>query len=188
MPAPMAKDGLLRQRDEDRHAGVQGHGPRRARPHQLRLRARWPPHRAGHGAKCASLCAPGSPAEPGAHRLRTGVNTHTNMNSTKTITKDSLVTLEAYAKIRQSAKPEVIAHRRLRTVPLGEHISVQLKTSTPSGARSRRYCTSKRSSAKPASRAGSRPMRRCCPQAATGRRRCSSNTPTRTSASANSRS
>ncbi len=44
-----------------------------------------------------------------------------------TITKDSLMTLEAYAKIRKSSKPEVIAHRRLRTVFLGEHVSVQFE-------------------------------------------------------------
>ena len=41
-----------------------------------------------------------------------------------TITKDNLLTLEAYAKIRNSSKPEMIAHRKLRTVHLGEHISV----------------------------------------------------------------
>ena len=40
------------------------------------------------------------------------------------ITKDSLLTLEAYAKIRKSAKAEVIAHRKLRTVHLGEHMSL----------------------------------------------------------------
>jgi len=44
-----------------------------------------------------------------------------------TITKDSLMTLEAYAKIRKSSKPEVIAHRKLRTVHLGEHVSVQFE-------------------------------------------------------------
>ena len=44
-----------------------------------------------------------------------------------TISKDSLLTLEAYAKIRNSAKPEFIAHRKLRTVHLGEHISVQFE-------------------------------------------------------------
>lgn len=44
-----------------------------------------------------------------------------------TITKDSLLTLEAYAKIRKSAKPDFIAHRKLRTVHLGEHISVQFE-------------------------------------------------------------
>ena len=44
-----------------------------------------------------------------------------------TITKDSLMTLEAYAKTRKSAKPDFIAHRRLRTVHLGEHVSVQFE-------------------------------------------------------------
>jgi hypothetical protein len=44
-----------------------------------------------------------------------------------TITKDSLLTLEAYAKIRKSARAEFIAHRRLRTVHLGEHVSVQFE-------------------------------------------------------------
>ncbi len=44
-----------------------------------------------------------------------------------TITRDSLLSLEAYAKVRQSDKPRHIAHRKLRTVHLGEHISVQFE-------------------------------------------------------------
>lgn len=44
-----------------------------------------------------------------------------------TITKETLLTLEAYAKVRKSAKPEFIAHRKLRTVHLGEHVSVQFE-------------------------------------------------------------
>ena len=44
-----------------------------------------------------------------------------------TITRDSLLSLEAYAKIRKTAKPEMIAHRKLRTVHLGEHVSVQFE-------------------------------------------------------------
>lgn len=44
-----------------------------------------------------------------------------------TITKESLLSLEAYAKIRKSEKPKVIAHRRLRTVHLGDHVSVQFE-------------------------------------------------------------
>ena len=44
-----------------------------------------------------------------------------------TITKESLLTLEAYAKIRKSSQPQVIAHRKLRTVILGEHVSVQFE-------------------------------------------------------------
>ena len=41
-----------------------------------------------------------------------------------TITAESLMSLQAYSKIRQAQKPQVIAHRKLRTVLLGEHISV----------------------------------------------------------------
>jgi hypothetical protein len=43
------------------------------------------------------------------------------------LTRDSLLTLEAYAKIRKSSTAEFIAHRKLRTVPLGEHMSVQFE-------------------------------------------------------------
>jgi hypothetical protein len=49
------------------------------------------------------------------------------MPTTKPITKDSLMTLEAYAKIRKTARAEFIAHRKLRTVHLGEHVSVQFE-------------------------------------------------------------
>jgi len=44
-----------------------------------------------------------------------------------TITPDSLMTLEAYAKYRKQHQPEVVAHRRLRSVALGEHINVQFE-------------------------------------------------------------
>jgi hypothetical protein len=47
-----------------------------------------------------------------------------------TITRESLLTLEAYARIRASEKPRVIAHRKLRTVRLGDHISVQFEDET----------------------------------------------------------
>jgi len=43
------------------------------------------------------------------------------------ITRDTLLTLEAYAKIRASSRPEAIAHRRLRSVRLGEHITLQFE-------------------------------------------------------------
>ena len=43
------------------------------------------------------------------------------------IERDNLLTLEAYAKIRKSSKPEAIAHRRLRSVQLGEHVNVQFE-------------------------------------------------------------
>jgi len=49
------------------------------------------------------------------------------VNTMATITPDSLMTLEAYAKYRKQHKPEVVAHRRLRSVALGEHINVQFE-------------------------------------------------------------
>ena len=49
------------------------------------------------------------------------------MNAMTTITPADLLTLEAYAKIRQSSKPAAIAHRRLRSVALGEHINLQFE-------------------------------------------------------------
>ena len=44
-----------------------------------------------------------------------------------TITRGSLLTLEAYSKIRKSSKAEAIAHRRLRSVHLGEHVTLQFE-------------------------------------------------------------
>jgi hypothetical protein len=46
---------------------------------------------------------------------------------TMTITRDNLLTLEAYSKIRKSSKPEAIAHRKLRSVALGEHMTLQFE-------------------------------------------------------------
>jgi hypothetical protein len=44
-----------------------------------------------------------------------------------TITIESLMSLEAYAKIRKTGKAAVVAHRRLRSVHLGEHITLQFE-------------------------------------------------------------
>ena len=44
-----------------------------------------------------------------------------------TITRDNLMTLEAYSKARKDIKAQVIPHRRLRSVALGEHINVQFE-------------------------------------------------------------
>ena len=43
------------------------------------------------------------------------------------IARDNLLTLEAYSKIRKSSKPQAIAHRRLRSVALGEHMTLQFE-------------------------------------------------------------
>jgi hypothetical protein len=50
------------------------------------------------------------------------------MQLTGTITADSLMTLEAYAKWRKAHQAEVIAHRKLRSVQLGDHINVQFES------------------------------------------------------------
>jgi hypothetical protein len=44
-----------------------------------------------------------------------------------TITPDSLMTLEAYSKFRKANKAQHIAHRRLRSVRLGEHLNLQFE-------------------------------------------------------------
>lgn len=44
-----------------------------------------------------------------------------------TITRDSLMTLEAYAKHRKAHKADIIAHRRRRSVALGEHVTLQFE-------------------------------------------------------------
>ena len=43
------------------------------------------------------------------------------------ITRDSLMTLEAYSRQRPQIKAELIPHRRLRSVALGEHITLQFE-------------------------------------------------------------
>jgi hypothetical protein len=52
------------------------------------------------------------------------------MQLTGHITADSLMSLEAYTKWRKLHKPDVIAHRKLRSVALGEHINLQFESET----------------------------------------------------------
>jgi hypothetical protein len=46
---------------------------------------------------------------------------------TMTIDRKSLMTLEAYAKARNTIRTEAIAHRKLRSVHLGENITLQFE-------------------------------------------------------------
>ncbi len=43
------------------------------------------------------------------------------------ITRESLMTLESYAKVRASLRTEIIAHKKNRFVMLGEHISLHFE-------------------------------------------------------------
>jgi hypothetical protein len=52
------------------------------------------------------------------------------MQLTGKITPDNLMSLEAYTKWRKLHKPDVIAHRKLRSVRLGDHINVQFESET----------------------------------------------------------
>jgi hypothetical protein len=52
------------------------------------------------------------------------------MNTTVKITRDSLMTLEAYSKYRKAHKPAIMAHRKLRSVRLGEYINLQFESET----------------------------------------------------------
>jgi len=50
------------------------------------------------------------------------------MQITGHITADNLMSLEAYSKFRKTHKAEVLAHRKLRSVHLGEHITLQFES------------------------------------------------------------
>lgn len=50
------------------------------------------------------------------------------MQVTGHITPENLMTLEAYSKYRKAHKAEIFAHRRLRSVMLGENINVQFES------------------------------------------------------------
>jgi len=52
------------------------------------------------------------------------------MQITGHITADNLMSLEAYSKFRKTHKAEVLAHRKLRSIHLGEHITLQFESET----------------------------------------------------------
>jgi len=44
------------------------------------------------------------------------------------ITRDNIMTLEAYSKYRKEHKPQIMAHRQLRSVYLGDHVNMQFES------------------------------------------------------------
>jgi hypothetical protein len=52
------------------------------------------------------------------------------MQLTGKITPESLMSLEAYARYRKTHKADVMAHRKLRSVELGEHMHLQFESET----------------------------------------------------------
>ena len=57
-----------------------------------------------------------------AYRNETMTRT-TDTRSTR-ITRDSLFTLESYARMRNDFRARVLAHKKPRTVHLGEHVTL----------------------------------------------------------------
>ena len=52
------------------------------------------------------------------------------MQLTGKITSENLMSLEAYSKYRKAHKAEVIAHRQLRSVRLGDNVTLQFESET----------------------------------------------------------
>lgn len=50
------------------------------------------------------------------------------MQITGHITPDNLMTLEAYTKYRKAHRAEIMAHRQLRSVHVGEHLNLQFES------------------------------------------------------------
>ncbi len=105
-----------------------------ARLHQLRLPAGRPPHQPGVRRQFARHAAAGSSDHAAADGLRIELTrvlaTIQDMQLTGKITRDSLMTLEAYSKWRKAHKAEIIAHRKLRSVALGDHVTLQFESET----------------------------------------------------------
>lgn len=59
--------------------------------------------------------------------MQTNLSTPNSSNKGNTmpkLTRDSLMSLEDYAKARASLRAEVIAHKKLRTICLGDHVTL----------------------------------------------------------------
>ena len=52
------------------------------------------------------------------------------MQTTGNITPENLMSLEAYTKYRKQHRLEIMAHRQLRSVHLGEHVNLQFESET----------------------------------------------------------
>src|ERR1700687_194591 len=124
------QDRAFRDFDEDRQAGVPANGAERARLHQLALSHCRPRHPAGSRARRNAVTrAQGASADAAADRLRPRPVRRRRCDTVSApamprITRDSLMTLEAYAKARKDFRAKVMAHKKRRAVHLGEHLTL----------------------------------------------------------------
>ncbi len=98
------------------------------------------------------------------------------------IARESLLTLEAYAKERQAFRKRVLAHKKPRTVHLGEHLTLLFEDELTIRYQMQEMLRIEKTFEERPSRTSSTPTIRWCPTARTGRRRCRSSTRTPTSA------
>ena len=73
------------------------------------------------------------------------------------ITRDSLMTLEAYAKARTDFRERVIAHKKMRTVALGENVTLIFEDELTMRYQVQEMLRVEKSSRKRASRMNSKP-------------------------------
>src|SRR5207244_9810130 len=96
-------------------------GQQRAGRHQRGLPVRRPPYRAGHGRDPGEKGASFVAAAPCLRNLSPSRITMTAMPR---IDRASLMTLEAYARERPQFRAKVMAHKKNRTVQLGDHLTL----------------------------------------------------------------
>ena len=82
------------------------------------------------------------------------------------------MTLEAYAKARKEFRARCIAHKKTRTVHLGEHVTLIFEDELTMRYQIQEMLRIEKTSRRQASRTSSTPTIRWCPTAATSRRRC----------------
>lgn len=94
------------------------------------------------------------------------------MQLTGKITPESLMKLEDYAKWRKAHKADVIAHRKLRSVQLGEHMTIQFESETTIRYQIQEMLRIEKSSKRKPFWKRSRPTRPWCPMDTTGKPPC----------------
>src|SRR6516165_9277924 len=94
------------------------------------------------------------------------------------ITRDSLLTLESYARERNEFRARVLAHKRARTVHLGEHLTLLFEDELTIRYQVQEMLRIEKTFEDAGIQDSWTPTTRSSPTAKTGRRRCWSSTRT----------
>ena len=82
------------------------------------------------------------------------------------------MTLEAYSQYHKENKADIMAHRQLRSVHLGEHLNMQFESELTIPTRFKRFYVLKNHLKSKVFWTKLKPTRRQCPMAATGKPLC----------------